>query len=86
MGDKFKVVKNTTQHGFIVGQIVELCDNPAELDDGSKMYFNAKMHWAWYCKPCDVRPYLGPWWIRLYRAIFGALFGPESHAVNRYEK
>jgi hypothetical protein len=26
-----------------------------------------------------------PWYTRLYRGIMVALFGPESHAVNRYE-
>jgi hypothetical protein len=34
-----------------------------------------------------VKPYIPriPWYARLYRGIMGALFGPESHAVNRYE-
>jgi len=78
------VITQENSHGFKIGTVVTLTE-----DDGSNMpgvtgkniRGTVCQYWVRYT---DMREYI-PWYTRLYRGIMGALFGPESHAVNRYE-
>ena len=84
MGKKYEIIKEGS-HGFSIGTIVTI-----KTDDGS---YQPLMEGWW-----DGANRIDTFWVRydevrkltfmssLYRAIVGALFGPESHSVNRYKQ
>lgn len=81
---EYKVIQDTSMHRFKIGSIITRTDNPVVLDDGGKEYTDGKEERMVHDE--DVRVYVQSWPVRLYRAIVGALFGPESHSKERYSQ